>query len=121
MLQQQLVYIWPDGVAVSPDGLKVYVTRNEPYNPKSGTFSVINTSTNKVTATVNIGNRPQGVAVNPSGTKVYVTNPDIGMVSIIDTATNRITATANVGGSPTVFGQFIVPPSALKPVLLCEL
>ncbi|MGB9939582.1 PGF-pre-PGF domain-containing protein [Methanosarcina sp.] len=102
----------PGGVAVTPDGKKVYVANSDP------TVSIIDTATNTVTATINVGNRPYGVAVNPAGTKVYVTNPDSGMVSLIDTTTNKVTATVNVGGSPTAFGQFIAHPSALKPVLI---
>ena len=75
----------PLGVAVSPDGTRVYVT-NANYGD-SGTVSVIDTATNKVTATVNIGYKysPSGVAVTPDGKKVYVANRDINGVSVIDT------------------------------------
>ena len=59
----------PIGVAVSPDGTKVYVT-----NAYSNTVSVIDTATNNVTATVPVGSYPWGIAVNPDGTKVYVAN-----------------------------------------------
>ena len=59
----------PIGVAVTPDGTKVYVT-----NYDSNTVSVIDTATNNVTATVPVGTSPRGVAVSPDGTKVYVAN-----------------------------------------------
>ena len=59
----------PNGIAVSPDGTKVYVT-----NFHSVTVSVIDTATNTVTSTVDVGSAPRGVAVNPDGTKVYVAN-----------------------------------------------
>jgi YVTN family beta-propeller protein len=58
---------------------------------------VIDTATNTVTATVNVGVGPYGVAVNPDGTKVYVANLMSNNVSVIDTATNTVTATVNVG------------------------
>jgi YVTN family beta-propeller protein len=69
-------------------------------NIGDNTVSVINTATNKVTATIPVGRGPVGVAVTRNGSKVYVTNanePDIGTVSVIDTATNTVTATIFVG------------------------
>jgi len=59
------------------------------------TVSVIDTATNKITATVPVGKWPWGVAVNPAG-KVYVANSDGGTVSVIDTATDTVTATVPV-------------------------
>ncbi|MGB9941091.1 PKD domain-containing protein [Methanosarcina sp.] len=75
-------------------------------NINSNTVSVIDTATNTVTDTVNVGYGPQGVAVTPDGTKVYVTNPGNGYqypdstVSVIDTATNTVTKTVSVGVHP---------------------
>ena len=58
------VGITPVGIAVTPDGTKVYVT-----NYESDNVSVIDTATNNVTATVKIGkytiNYPVGVAIGP--------------------------------------------------------
>ena len=54
-------------------------------NMGSNTVSVIDTATNTVTDTVNVGSYPWGVAVNPKGTKVYVTNVGSATVSVIDT------------------------------------
>jgi len=72
------------GVAVSPDGSKVYVT-----NDDASTVSVIDTATNTVT-TIPLGSGagPDGVAVTPDGSKVYVANEGLNTVSVIDTATN---------------------------------
>jgi YVTN family beta-propeller protein len=83
------------GVAVNPAGTKVYVT-----NSDKNTVSVIDTATNSVTATVNVGNNPYGVAVTLDGKRVYVANSGINTVSVIDTATNKVTATVNVGDNP---------------------
>src|ERR1035438_3795977 len=69
-------------------------------NSGSNNVSVINTATNTVTATVNVGSGPFGVAVNPAGTFVYVTNETSNNVSVINTATNTVTATVNVGLGP---------------------
>ena len=51
---------YPYGVAVTPDGTKVYVA-----NFLSNTTSVIDTANNTVTATVAVGPYPSGVAVTP--------------------------------------------------------
>jgi len=59
----------PIGVAVAPDGSKVYVA-----NSYADTVSVIDTSKKQVTATVLVGPNPYGVAVAPDGSKVYVAN-----------------------------------------------
>jgi YVTN family beta-propeller protein len=63
----------------SPRMEKVYVTNNDDDN-----ISVIDTATNMVTATVNIGSRPSGIAVTSDGTKVYATNYGSNNVSVIN-------------------------------------
>jgi len=56
----------------------VYIT-----NAGSNTVSIINTSTNKITAMVNLESPhfPLEVAITPDGTKVYVTNSGSNNVS----------------------------------------
>jgi YVTN family beta-propeller protein len=93
---------WPFGVAVNPAGTRVYVT-----NEENDSVSVINTATNKVIATVNVGIEPLGVSVTPDGKKVYVANGYNGTVSVINAATNTVIDTVDVGIFPTAFGQFI--------------
>ncbi len=99
------VGIVPFGVAVSPNGSKVYAT-----NDGSNTVSVIDTTVNTVIATIPVGIGPAGVAVTPDGSKVYVANQDSNNVSVIDTLTNAVTATIPVGMVPEAFGIFIQPP-----------
>src|SRR5262249_56578062 len=69
----------PFGIAVTPDGSKVYVA-NEAVN---GTVSVIDTGTNVVSATVAVGRHPVGVAVKPDGRQVYVANNGTATLSSI--------------------------------------
>ncbi len=96
----------PGGVAVSPDGSKVYVA-----NIESNTVSVIDTATNTITTTIPVGSFPESVAVSPDGSKVYVTNGTSGTtpgtVSVIDTATNTVIATIPAGVNP--FGVAVTP------------
>jgi len=79
-------------------------------NMDDDTVSVIDTATNKVTATVPVGFAPWGVAVSPDGTKVYVGNYGDGTVSVIDTATNTVTATVKVEvGGGSLLGVAVTP------------
>ncbi len=65
-----------------------------------GTVSVINTSTNVVTATINIGNGPNAVSASPDGSRVYIANSSSNNVSVINTITNTVVATVTVGNMP---------------------
>lgn len=83
----------PTGVAISPDGSKVYIT-----NVASDTVSVIATATNSVIGSpITVGSHPFGVAAAPDGSKVYVANFSSGTVSVIDAVTNTVAKTIPVG------------------------
>jgi len=69
-------------------------------NSGDDTVSVISTSDNTVTDTVEVGDTPWGVAVNPIGDYVYVTNKLDATVSVISTYYNTETATIDVGSDP---------------------
>jgi YVTN family beta-propeller protein len=75
-------------IDVSPDFTRVYVT-----NVVSNNVSVIDTATNSVVATINVGASPRQLAVSGDGTRVYVANAGSNSISIIDTATNAVTGT----------------------------
>ncbi len=74
----------PSAVVATSNG-KVYVA-----NSGSGTVSVISTSTNKVTKTIQVGSSPQGLAISPDGSKVYVANTGSGTVSVINTSSDAL-------------------------------
>jgi YVTN family beta-propeller protein len=87
-------------VAVTPDGLHVYVT-----NFIDGTVSVIRTATNTVVATVPGvpgGAFPNGVAITPDGKHAYAANFFVNTVSVIDTTTKMVVTTVPVGSDPGV-------------------
>ena len=78
---------FPSGLAVTPDGQKLYVS--------NGGVSVINTATNTKTTTILINRQTAyGVTMNPLGTKVYV--PTSGGLAVIDTATDALIATFTI-------------------------
>jgi YVTN family beta-propeller protein len=71
-------------------------------NAFGNNVSVLDVSTNTVTATIPVGPNPTGVVFSPDGTRAYVTNGffSSGTVSVIDTASNSVVATISVGGLP---------------------
>ena len=93
------------GIAVSPDGSRVYVgSSNGP------SVSVIDTMTKQIVATVPLVISPYGLAVSPDGSHVYVAlNHANGAVAIIDTAVNLKIPGVAVGAQPRAFGLFIGP------------
>ena len=99
----------PEGMAVSPDGARLYVAS------KSGSATVINTGDNSIMGSI-IGGRPVYIAVHPNGLTAYATNFDDGTVSVIDTVNRTITKTISVGSGPVGVavsgnGEFVyVPP-----------
>jgi YVTN family beta-propeller protein len=84
----------PVGVAVSPDGRRVFVTNH------AGTVSVIDASTNTVVDTITVGTDPFGVAFSPDGSVALVTNSGSDTVSVIDTVTNAVRTEIPVGHQP---------------------
>lgn len=84
----------PSGIAVSPDGTRIYVSTGLDILPSS--VSVIDTSTNTVVATVVLpdGASPMGLAVNTDGSRIYVPGYGTGRVYVI--------GVRPVPGTPTI-------------------
>jgi YVTN family beta-propeller protein/VCBS repeat-containing protein len=91
-------YTVPAGVAVSPNGTRVYVT-----NAWEDTVSVIDTTTPNPTviATIQVGRYPMSVAVSPDGTRVYVSN-HLDTMWVIDTSKANISLLAPAVSSPSL-------------------
>lgn len=88
----------PFGIAVTPDGSRVYVS-----NSTGGSVSVINTSTQSVTSTITslVGTTPVGISVDATGTYAYVANYASGTVTRITVGsgtTSAIDISATVSG-----------------------
>jgi len=66
-----------DGLAITPDGDRVYFTNLD------GTVSVLDTLTNTVTDTITVGETPSSVTITPDGAHAYVTNYNSDTVSVI--------------------------------------
>jgi YVTN family beta-propeller protein len=89
------------GLAVSPDGTKVYLAFGD------SVIGIIDTTTNKLIRTAFAGNLTSGVAIKPDGTKVYVSNYLDNTVSVLDTSTYKVIKTVPVGKSP--YGVAVTP------------
>jgi YVTN family beta-propeller protein len=78
----------PEGIAVTPNGSKVYVT-----SPEANKVSVIDTATQPPTVkTIEVQGFPLGVAVNPKHDLVYVTRQTAGFLSAINTQMDTVAA-----------------------------
>ena len=111
----QPVYLSPKGaqsessssqaIAINPAGTFAYVTSLPYFNYKTsvqeaGVVSRINLATNKVDATIIVGDEPEGIAINPAGTFAYIADRKSGTISRINLATNKLDTTIKVGDDP---------------------
>jgi YVTN family beta-propeller protein len=85
----------PAGIALTPDGSRVYVA-----NGLAGSVTAVDVQSRTKLGDVRVGAEPLGIAVSPDGRTAYVTNFASGTLSAIDVATNTVTASASVGESP---------------------
>lgn len=87
------LFLMPPHIASAAPFL--YITNHD-----SNSVSVIDASTNSVTATIPVGNGPSGIAVDVLGRRAYAANSNDGTISVIDTATNSVMATIETGLMP---------------------
>jgi YVTN family beta-propeller protein len=94
-LQQAKENKGPQGIAIAPDGTKVYVV-----NGFDGSVSVIDASTKKVLTNIAVGKAPQEIALTSDGKRAYVTSFATNSVSVLDLTTNTAVTTVVVGATP---------------------
>jgi YVTN family beta-propeller protein len=80
------------GIAVSPDGDRVYVGVTIRF-PDPGVLEVIDTASRRVIGSVPVGIRQFDVVVSASGDQVYAINHDSFDVTVVDTATLAVVRT----------------------------
>jgi YVTN family beta-propeller protein len=85
----------PRGIAASPDGKTVYVT-----DTTGNSVKVIDAATDRVKATIGVGELPWSDVISPDGSTLYVADTDSDQVSVISTATSRVVGTIAVTGDP---------------------
>ncbi|CAN5560662.1 hypothetical protein BH10ACI4_BH10ACI4_18000 [soil metagenome] len=104
-----LVYLRPDRtlqVGLNPTGLAVNPVRDEVYvvnsgsATQSGSVSVIDSTANRVVATIPVHKLPYFIAVEPSGHRAFVANSGSNSVSVLDLDRRREIAVAGTGEQP---------------------
>ncbi|GHF34886.1 hypothetical protein GCM10010359_41720 [Streptomyces morookaense] len=85
-----------NGVAVHPDGQRVYVV-----NTLGNTLSVVDARTHRTAERIRVGTSPWQVAVSPDGSRVYVTGANDDTVTVLDARTHRVVTTVRVAHVPT--------------------
>lgn len=86
----------PEAIALSPDGKQVWVGHRP-----SGGISVIDTATQKVTASIDVEHFVFRLAFTPDGKYVLATVPDGGVVEVFEAATgDRVKQIETPGGAP---------------------
>ncbi len=76
-------------------------------NEKSGTISIIDTATDRVTGEIKAGEKPRGIAVSPDGKLLYVSDQPHRVLNVIDIAKKSIIAKIELGESPEGRGHFM--------------
>ncbi len=72
-------------------------------NPSLGTVGVIQTSTNVLTASIELGTSPGGIVFDPANGNLYTSNLITDNVSVISGTTNQVLTSIHVGGSRARF------------------
>ncbi|MBI1815106.1 MAG: beta-propeller fold lactonase family protein [Deltaproteobacteria bacterium] len=85
----------PQGVAVSANSARVYVT-----DAPVGFVSIIDPSAGSVIGSVGVGIYPRGIALTSDGTLAYVANEASRSVSVIDTETITVARTISFPNYP---------------------
>lgn len=87
---------YPDGLAISADGSRLYVANN-----LGDSMSIVNTTTGAAIVTTPVGHNPYTVALSGDGKTAYVSNWGGKTVSALDAASGALKATIVVGTHPS--------------------
>src|SRR5258708_27399868 len=85
----------PVGLALTRDGKKLYVSTG-----RGKKVLIIDTATEKVLGSFEVGQRPWGIALSPDEKLLFSPNGPSNDVSIIDVATQTVLRKVKVGDKP---------------------
>jgi YVTN family beta-propeller protein len=87
--------IKPMAVLLSRDASKLYVSTGRGHK-----VFVIDTATNRVSGSFEVGERPWGIALSPDGKTLYTANGPSNDISVVDLATQTVVHKVKVGRGP---------------------
>jgi YVTN family beta-propeller protein len=82
----------PDGIAITPDGMKVFVSSSD-----SGSVKVLDTATDTIAASIDVGAKPAGLTITPDGALVVAAVGGADEAVIIDVSRNAVARHVAVG------------------------
>jgi YVTN family beta-propeller protein len=88
-------FAFPAGIAVTPDGKRLYVAEN-----LSHKVSVVELSNQQVVAKIEVGEYPYDCVISNDGKRVYVSNWGSRSVAVIDPETNKVVKNIQSGDHP---------------------
>jgi YVTN family beta-propeller protein len=83
----------PRAVAITPDGMRAYVTNYFTNPDGNDTVSIINTETYAVVGEITVGDGPKGIVITSNGKYALVANTNSNSVSVIDLDTDTVIST----------------------------
>jgi len=88
-------FAFPAGIAVTPDGERLYVAENLTHK-----VAVVDLSTRQVITKIAVGEYPYDCEISGDGKRVYVSNWGSQSVAVIDTSNNQVLNNIQVGDHP---------------------
>ncbi len=88
-------FAFPAGIAISPDGKKLYAAEN-----LTNKVAVVDLSSKKVITKIPVGEYPYDCTMANDGKKLYVSNWGSRSVAVIDTASNQVLGNIATGDHP---------------------
>lgn len=88
-------FAFPAGIAVSPDGRRLYVAEN-----LSNQVAVVDLSNQQVITKLAVGEYPYDCTISPDGRRLYVSNWGARSVAVIDTISQQVIGNIQVGDHP---------------------
>jgi len=88
-------YAFPAGIAVTPDGARLYVAEN-----LTNKVAVVDLAARRVITKIEVGEYPYDCVISNDGQRVYVSNWGSRSVSVIDPADSKVVGTIQVGDHP---------------------